>query len=375
MNLNIILNFTAILVLFGLLTSIDLNITIPKLTHGLMDEKDYLLTHNSIPLRAQAEFTATKFTSHNSILFVGDVLLSRNVEYLMKNKGKNYPFEGIKFSDLTTSSYIVGNFESSIPAVHIPTQALEMSFSVNSAYLSALKAAGFTHVSLANNHTLDHGADGYNNTIEQLNQAGVITFGNPQKISPKIVSYLKLKDKVVALIGIQTLNHSPSDKELKLLFSEVSKKSDFQIVYIHWGEEYVTINNSTQQKLANKLVSNGADLIIGHHPHVVQNIDLINGVPVFYSLGNYIFDQYFSSETQIGLMLKLDLTQDTIIDLIPVSSIGTLSQPHQMSTDAHREFLIKLSQISASELKEQILRGTIILNSRVATSSKIAMMN
>jgi len=375
MNKVVFLNFVAVTILLTLLSSTGSVFVMPKFDRGLIHEKIHLLTHTPVPVRTPARFTATKPHNSDTIILVGDVMLSRNVEFLSLSKGTDYPYRGFDFSSLAINPYLIANFESSIPEVHIPTEALQMTFSVNPDLLESFKQAGFSHTSLANNHSYDYGEEGYTNAVKQLTEAGVTTFGNPDTISADAITYLQLNKKTVALIGLYALVHTPSDQELKALFSEASKNSDFQIVYIHWGEEYQTKNNRTQKDLAARLVHNGADLIIGHHPHVVQNIDLIEGVPVFYSLGNYIFDQYFSTETETGLLVQLDFNQNTTINIIPVTSLGTLSQPHLMNPVEHYKFLADLAQNSAPELSKQITSGTITLDSRVATSAKIAMMN
>ncbi len=165
-----------------------------------------------------------------------------------------------------------------------------------------------------------------------------------------------------------------TDKELFDVFSFAEINSDFQIVYVHWGIEYEQESSLAQKKLANRFVEAGADLIIGHHPHVVQEVDYIDGVLVFYSLGNYIFDQYFSDSVQNGLLLHIDLTKNKSISLIPVTSKVNLSQPSYMTTKEHATFLTLLAEKSHLKLKKYIEEGVIPLNINVASSSKIAMI-
>ena len=94
-------------------------------------------------------------------------------------------------------------------------------------------------------------------------------------------------------------------------------KSDLVIVSFHWGQEYQTKSNAHQQKIAAAAVKAGADLIVGHHPHVAQEIDKIQGVTVAYSLGNFIFDQNFSPETKTGLILKVKIENNKIVKVEP----------------------------------------------------------
>ncbi len=119
-------------------------------------------------------------------------------------------------------------------------------------------------------------------------------------------------------------------------------------------------NSSGQKSLAHKIIEAGADLIIGHHPHVVQNIEIYKGKMIFYSLGNFIFDQYFSKETQESLAVGVEVYPDQLIyRLFPIQS--KLSQPSLAGYKESGEFLEELAERSSSELVEKIKRGIIEL--------------
>jgi poly-gamma-glutamate synthesis protein (capsule biosynthesis protein) len=112
--------------------------------------------------------------------------------------------------------------------------------------------------------------------------------------------------------------------------------------------------NNVQRTLAHRLIDSGADLILGSHPHVVQGIESYHGRFIFYSLGNFIFDQYFSLETQEGLMVRLEISGNDInYRLLPVES--TRSQPRMMPAARKKEWLIDLASRSSSSLRDQIL--------------------
>lgn len=372
MSLSKFLTFIAIFALFSSLNTVDFIFPIPNYYRGVIGESDISSNWNR---ELDGKLALQVNEGYESIIFVGDVMLARNVEYLMKTNDDTYPFKNIDFKTLSKRSVVVANFESSVPKIHIQTPSYKMKFSVDGKVLPLLNDLGFTHLSLANNHSFDYGQKNYGNTALELKNSGMIPFGHPTIHSTTTsVTYTEVGDKKVALIGLHTLEKTPTDEEIKKIFFEASNQSDFQIVYIHWGEEYKLRNNSTQKELATRLVSAGADLIVGHHPHVVQNIDYINNVPVFYSLGNFIFDQYFSSDTQKGMMIDFDLTEQLSIRIIPVSSIGTLSQPHIMKGSEYQAFLDDLADKSAPEIREYIAKGYLPLDSWVATSTKIAMM-
>lgn len=366
-------------ILFSILAievySCDYNLNFPVTSYG-----NFSVLESTVTTISSRDIPKTRFTfsssieTRNSLLFVGDVMLARNVEFLMNLKGSEYPFLGINFSDFDNKPLVVGNFESSIPEQHTMTKEEQLQFSVDKLYLSELKKSGFSYFSLANNHSYDFGKTAFENTRFELQENGMSSFGNPKDFSKNSVAFVNIGGERVALIGIYTLEKVPTDNELFNVFNYAEKNSDFQIVYVHWGNEYDEESNFLQKKLATRFVEAGADLIIGHHPHVVQEIDYIGGVLVFYSLGNYIFDQYFSETVQNGLLLHLDLTNNEFVSLIPITSTFSLSQPTYMTPEKHAAFLALLANKSHEKLRDYIKEGIIPLNINVATSSKIAMI-
>ena len=132
----------------------------------------------------------------------------------------------------------------------------------------------------------------------------------------------------------------------------------FLIVSFHWGQEYQLKESTFQQELAHKVIDSGADLIVGHHPHVVQGIDEYKGKLIFYSLGNFVFDQYFSKETQESLAVGLDVyPQKLIFRLFPIKS--HLAQPHLTDSKQAKQFLEELAQRSDDTLLDSIKIGEI----------------
>jgi poly-gamma-glutamate synthesis protein (capsule biosynthesis protein) len=126
----------------------------------------------------------------------------------------------------------------------------------------------------------------------------------------------------------------------------------------HWGAEYGLKSNKRQQDFAHALIDSGADLIVGSHPHVVQEIEPYNGKYIFYSLGNFIFDQYFSKNTQQGLALLLELSEaSSTIALLPIDL--QFSQPKMMETTSSVKFLESLSERSAPAIRGGILRARL----------------
>lgn len=361
-----------VLILAIQLININPDISVPEYTFGELSQRTERERYTYIPTVTSALLAASD-KSYEGLLFVGDVFLGRNVEYLMERKGSDYPYRGIQFNEIAQNAAVVGNFESAIPKNHIQTPENMLRFSVHEKFLPSLYKAGFTHMSLANNHSFDYQESGFKNSVSKLKEAKITPFGISGDITTDSVTYVDVDDRKIALIGLETLSRTKSKREFKELISFVSERSDFQIIYVHWGVEYDGVSGSRQRELAATFVEAGADLVVGHHPHVVQEVGLIDGVPVFYSLGNYIFDQYFSDDVKESLLISINF-QAGVIDLIPVTSVATLSQPHNMQTARHYSFLAELAEKSNPSLEAQILSGQVQLKTSVASSSKMAMI-
>ncbi len=366
----ILLSVCLAIIIFG---NTRLAFSLPESTYGAYVKyvKATVSVPNPVSESAFFVFNAKEF---NSVIFVGDVLLSRNVEYLMRERGSSYPYKGFNFSKISDRPAVIGNFEASIPVEHFPTPLNTVTFSVDEQHIDAAQQNGFTHFSLANNHSFDFDLGGFQNTKAVLKQARIKSFGQPEAPSKNSVSYIKLRDKTLAVIGVETLTGSMTNKLAAEVIQDAEMKSDFQIIYVHWGSEYAPTSNQSQREWAQLFVDAGADLIVGLHPHVVQEVGLIDGVLVFYSLGNYIFDQYFSTEVKEGLVIALNFDEASV-DLIPVESATHLSQPRQMDSLSYGKFLRNLAGKSSNEIRLEITTGQLRLYNKVATSTKIAMIN
>ncbi|MCA9365555.1 CapA family protein [Candidatus Kaiserbacteria bacterium] len=301
------------------------------------------------------------------IAFVGDILLARDVEISMLKHGADYPYR--QLDKLHEYDYVVGNFEATIPTVHALTAPNSTTFSVQANVIPALREAGFTHLSLANNHSKDYGDTSFNNTVNVLENNNLVTFGSYDEINQNSVSYLLADNKVIALIGVHTFANGLDIEKFNEVMLKANKNSDLQIIVVHWGIEYEPIHRKIQREEAETFVQAGADLIIGHHPHVVQDIEYINDVPVFYSLGNFIFDQYFSEAVQTGLMVELIYNNKNgfEITLHPVTSIGSKNQPRLMNESEKESFLNNLFKKSSIQNDNNNISHNIYIKNNLAT--------
>src|SRR5665648_784089 len=294
-----------------------------------------------------------------TVLFVGDIMLDRGVEYLVKQNSIYYPFQNISHF-LRGIDIVFGNLEG--PVVENPPQfpddSLKFAFTPE-----VIKGASWSHFnlfSLSNNHTPDMGKEGSEETKEWLKKYGINFVGDPLSGSSDNLNSSFYRDDITFLAFNQIFPFMDKEEEIIKTIKMVksSNPDNFLIVSMHWGEEYKLINSPVQQSLAHRIIEAGGDLIIGHHPHVVQNIEKYQGKLIFYSLGNFIFDQYFSTETQEGLAVGLEIHPDKLVcRLFPLQI--NLSQPVLMERDKAREFLIQLANRSDNRLVDEIKSGII----------------
>jgi gamma-polyglutamate biosynthesis protein CapA len=240
------------------------------------------------------------------LLFVGDVMMTRYVEKRIKklNREYIYPFEKI-LNYLKTFDYVIANLEGPISDKGVKVGS-KYSFRMKPDVAEALSKANINIVNLANNHIFDYGKVAFEDTLKNLEKNNIKHIGNSYK--PLIIEkegvkigflgfsdFLKHLEVKEGKIGIAIVNSNLSE-----IIKKAKEKVDILIVSFHWGEEYKKIANERQRKIAKIAIDSGADLVIGHHPHIIQNIEKYKDKFIFYSLGNFIFDQNFSKETMIG---------------------------------------------------------------------------
>jgi gamma-polyglutamate biosynthesis protein CapA len=278
----------------------------------------------------------------STLLFTGDIMLGRRVEELMEEHGDSFPFTYIE-TYVRKATRAVGNFEAAAPEKHVRTPLNVLRLSVPPSGFSALQNAGFDILSLSNNHSMDYGIEGFEHTRATCDEANLSCFGNPLTPDATSIHYEKIGDTQIGILALHTLAEDPSTSTLEVLLTEMKKSSDVQFAYIHWGDEYVLTHNASQERLAHFLIDEGIDAVIGHHPHVAQDVELYDGKPIFYSLGNLIFDQYFSGDVEEGYMVEARFKKGNIVyTLIPIESHTERSQPRLMEGDERTRFLSSL---------------------------------
>ncbi|MFA6897089.1 MAG: CapA family protein [Patescibacteria group bacterium] len=287
---------------------------------------------------------------------VGDIMLARSVERQMIAKGDwKYPF--LSTADITSGADIAfGNLETTI----LPGKTSadnSFFFRTDPKALEGLKFAGFDVLSLANNHMMNFGLEGLQSTLRNLDGAGIGHIG--AGISEKEIYAPVIKEVGGVKFGFLAYTYAEErfsengdaygtvyadvDK-MKKQVAELAKSVDVAVVSMHMGEEYQTQPNAAQKNFARAAVDAGADLVVGHHPHVVETFEKYNGGYIIYSLGNFVFDQMWSEETRLGAIVKVTVENKKISDMefVPIK-IFNYAQP-QILEGEEKDMILKRLQ-------------------------------
>ena len=309
----------------------------------------------------QPEELDNKIDKPINILSFGDMMLDRYIRKFIDNNGATALFANIP-PILKDKDMIVANLEGSITNFNPkPLNPNNVSFTFDPKIVPELKKLGFTHFSLANNHSLDFGSEGVRQTKEFLDKENLKYFGDYKNKTS--LSYIEsIENFKVGLIGYHEL-FNPDTTSVVNEIKNIRDKTDFIIVYPHWGAEYKTNFSKSQQDKAYKFIDAGADAVLGAHPHVIQPIEIYKDKVIFYSLGNFIFDQTFSKNTQQGLAVNIKLENKNInYEIITLESRNLI--PYILSNSGRETILSNIANNStvSEEIKTQIKSGSFNLN-------------
>lgn len=248
---------------------------------------------------------------NSSILFVGDLMFDRHIRQAAEKQGNDFILEKIK-ELLSENDFVVANLEGPITDNRSVSVGSKMEtknnfiFTFDPTLTKTLAEHRIKIVNLGNNHIFNFGVAGVSQTKKYLAEAGIEYFGDVGANDSTILTKEKDGLKLV-FINYNYAAASSRERTLEAL-REAEKPDSVSIVCPHWGEEYRTGDpGPAVRRLAHEFVDAGADLVIGTHPHVVQDSEEYQGKKIYYSLGNFVFDQYFSPETQKGLAVRVSV--------------------------------------------------------------------
>jgi poly-gamma-glutamate synthesis protein (capsule biosynthesis protein) len=168
-------------------------------------------------------------------------------------------------------------------------------------------------LSVANNHSEDYGQEAWEESVDLLRANGLTPIG--QYANQPEVSTIAAGGKQIAFFGFQTLTVPFSFEKVQAAIAKAKQTHDVVVVSMHWGEEYQPVPESSTVALAHALVGAGADIVLGHHPHVLQQVEIYKDKLIFYSLGNFVFDQVGEAENK-SLIATIDVWEDGVLSYI-----------------------------------------------------------
>ncbi|AMD16772.1 metallophosphatase [Methanobrevibacter sp. YE315] len=261
-----------------------------------------------------------------SVVVTGDVMFARNMPAVLDFDSS--PFRGVT-DVVSTADLLLINFENAATSSEDAVKG-DVPLKCDPSYVPLAKANNNTVAALANNHACDYGISGMRDTISNLKDAGITPMGageteadahkayteviNGRKIT--VLNYMDSNDfseysyDVMPYANGSSPGYSAySSQDAQKQISE-HNDSDLIVAYLHFGNEYSHSPNEDQVKMAHELIDYGADVVIGSHPHVTQGIEMYKDRPIFYSLGNFIFDQS-NEDTHTAYFVQLNLVNDT----------------------------------------------------------------
>ena len=270
-----------------------------------------------------------------SMAMVGDIMFGRHVEEVTAQHGLAFPLDRVR-EHLARADHVTGNLEQAV-LTDDPSQYEQIDkfihLSTGPEALEALAEAGFSSLNLANNHAMDFGELGLAETMLSVEEAGMSHTGaGISSIEGAEIDYEDFGDITVAMLGFSDVYVAdftaqpfrggvlPADPEVVgPIIREAREEADLVVAHVHWGEEYDWAPTSRQIELGRTMADEGADIIIGHHPHVLMPVEHYGDSVIFYSLGNFVFDQGWT-RTRESAIAEYVLAEDgtATIELTPV---------------------------------------------------------
>lgn len=318
------------------------------------------------------------------ITATGDIMLGRGVGSRLGNSDMNLAYKNLK-SEFDRADIVFGNLENPISNRGRKLPGKGICLRADPAMVQVLKEGGFDIVSLANNHILDYDSEALLDTLQILDENGIGYAGAGENIEEARAPYIyTIKDRSIAVFAYDEFAHyyysnsykrrfqateilpgtAPMNEDMILEdIKNIREKVDIILVSLHWGIEESNNITKEQRRLAHILIDNGVDAILGHHPHVIQPIEIYNNKPIIYSMGNYIFDQNDENNKQ-GMVISLILDNEKIreVEALPIY-IKDKREP--IIAEGEKGEIIRNKIISLSrelESKGQIKGNKVIFN-------------
>ena len=262
-------------------------------------------------------------------ILVGDIMMAGHVQTQIDATDEQSLFTHVK-PYFEHADYATGNFERPVAE----QSSADSDYSSTADSVSALHAVGFSVMNLANSHLMDYEEDGLQETLSAFNNEGIDMTGAGESITDETnsMSFNEVNGVTIATLGFSDVYEDGAavddssggittfDPETFIpMVAKANQQADVVIVHAHWGQEYDNTPSERQQTLAHSLSDAGADIIVGHHQHVLQSIEVYNDTAIFYSLGNFISDQGWTRTSESALA-QFEITENgtTEFEVVPL---------------------------------------------------------
>lgn len=313
-----------------------------------------------------------------TLAIMGDVLLDRGIGKMIETHGADYPWRHVSHI-LNKYDLALINLETSVGTRGNAMADKEYTFQSKPETLEGIVSGGIDGVSIANNHILDYGREGFMETLKNLEKMGIPYAGGGRKkqeaLKPAIWEINGMQIGLLAFsrvipdmswyatdqrAGIASAYDYYLDSVCKTI-SETRKEVDFLIVSLHWGKELQNYPEEKDINAAKRLIDNGADLIMGHHPHVLQGIELYKNKPIVYSLGNFVFNGR-GKESNQTMIFNLEVNKRGIVNLSIIPILIKGGQPMVAEGKEKEEIIHILNQRSKAWNTHILSDGSIVGN-------------
>lgn len=332
-----------------------------------LDSLDSLIDANMTQL---VRFPIKQETNITSIVAVGDIMIGEHVIEFLDTYGHSYPFDSTCHI-LQSAPFTIGNLEAPF-AKSGERFDKTFTFKIDPQYADGLVDAGFDVLNLANNHIMDFGSTALKSTLNTLDSLQLSHCGAGMNLdearSPVIVTRNKTS---IGFIGCSLTfpeefwaganragTFYPYEQQLIEQIKRSELLADYTVVSFHWGQELRNTPKDYQLYFAHLCIDNGADIVLGHHPHILQGIELYKQKLIIYSLGNFAFGSY-SGKTRDSIILKLYLMNREFLfaRVIPVSvhNSEVKFQPRVAKGERAKSIISHLNQLSFSLNQERII--------------------
>lgn len=312
------------------------------------------------------------------ITAVGDIMLAGKWAPLLRQKGYDYPFDGVR-KELAASDINLANLESPIAVAGEEYIGKKFHFRAEPLLAKSLRSAGFNLVTVANNHSMDFGGEALAETFRHLSDNGIAWTGAGKNlVDARKIALYTIKGKRIAFLGYsltQPTEFFAGKKRPgtapgyeKLVTDDIKNarsQADYVVVSFNWGKEAVSTVQEYQRRAAHRAIEAGADVIIGHHPHILQGVERYNNGIIFYSLGNFTFASK-GRAADVSVIVRLRLSDDhREAEILPLDVLYRRVgfQPLLLAGEKGAAVIEKLNDLSKpfkSEIQDKEGRYTIL---------------